>query len=105
MGRQEAKAIPFPYAGDSYWSFKELTQYGQHMDDFNLLSALTLSAEYCPDRLLDLKEHLVDEQSTASLIFTTVHQSKGLEWDSVFIHEGKVSWHKEFGTWQLGHQS
>jgi len=84
-------------------SFSELEEYVEKTEDMELDLLIKIIREYgsqITDLIQTLKEKHTEEKEEADLIFTTVHRSKGMEYDVVhlvddFIDDKKIFQQKE----------
>lgn len=86
-------------------TIEELEEYIEKTDDVQLSMMVEIVKEYgndIPDIIKKIKEKHVEtkDRDKAEMIFSTVHKSKGMEYDSVqivndFINESKLEKYKE----------
>jgi superfamily I DNA/RNA helicase len=83
---------------------KELEDYISKTDDMQLKMMVDIVKEYgndIPAIIKEIKEKHIDDREQADMIFSTVHKSKGMEYDTVhlvndFVNEEKIEkWLKE----------
>lgn len=73
-----------PHIKKNFRSYVDLEQAAKYDTDANIL--VTLVKEYgdsIPEIVDEIKKNAVPDQSQASLVLTTAHKSKGLEWDHI----------------------
>lgn len=78
--------------------FYELEEFVESVEDGSLKMLIDIVKEYggrIPNIIKNIKDKNVDHKEDAQIIFTTVHKSKGIEYDSVelandFITEKKI---------------
>lgn len=94
---------------------RELVDFCQAVDEGRRLKEFH---DYCLNRAVDMVERYGDDllrlldssrcagRSSPPVMFCTVHQAKGLEWDTVVLGHGcNVQWLREAGVWKLTHDA
>ncbi len=73
----------------SFNDFTELEEYVMKTDDTQLTVLIEIVKKYEDDlpKLIKLiKDSIVENKRDAKMIFSTVHRSKGMEYDTIFLH-------------------
>lgn len=81
---------PYLYKGEQYVELEGLKDAAREMDDIALLELVEITEKWGAD-LGNIKHlirnHYADNAAEADVLVTTVHKSKGLEWDHVTLGE------------------
>lgn len=72
-----------------YRDYNEYLQIAEDTGDVEMKQAIFILEQFfpLPDRLNTLREQRVGVESDADITVCTAHRSKGLEWDSVSLHD------------------
>jgi len=70
---------------NNIWKLKKYTMEAQDFQLFNLIQLVEKYGDYFYRAFLEIKSRVVKEKYEADIIFTTVHKSKGVEYDTVMI--------------------
>eukprot|EP00933_Yihiella_yeosuensis_P073799 TRINITY_DN82551_c0_g1_i1.p1 TRINITY_DN82551_c0_g1~~TRINITY_DN82551_c0_g1_i1.p1 ORF type:complete len:476 (-),score=61.53 TRINITY_DN82551_c0_g1_i1:121-1509(-) len=102
---------PFEYKSREISCFDDAYQWGSYLKelkDFELDRAVRMVRTH-GHKLDQLFSRNLDENSDRrhpAVCFCTVHQAKGLEWETVVLGHGcNVNWDQEPGVWQLTHDA
>lgn len=74
----------------SFNDFSELEEYVMKTEDNQLSVLVEIVKKYeneLPKLIHMIRNSLVDDKRKAEMIFSTVHRSKGMEYDTVFLHK------------------
>eukprot|EP00457_Paulinella_chromatophora_P010176 gb/GEZN01010269.1/.p1 GENE.gb/GEZN01010269.1/~~gb/GEZN01010269.1/.p1 ORF type:complete len:338 (-),score=28.22 gb/GEZN01010269.1/:239-1228(-) len=96
------RGVPMEYGGyvlDRWHEVEQLNQMNQGCADFELNGCITIMRESSEKTLKQQKTSLVDE-TKATVVICTVHQSKGREWDIVQLVNSGVDWGTQPGVWK-----
>ena len=81
---------PYLYKGEQYVELEGLKDAAREMDDIALLELVEITEKWGSD-IANIKQlirtHYADNPAGADVLVTTVHKSKGLEWDHVSLGE------------------
>lgn len=81
---------PYLYKGEQYVELEGLKDAANEMEDIALLELIEITEKWGSDigniKYL-IRNHYADNAAEADVLVTTVHKSKGLEWDHVTLGE------------------
>eukprot|EP00392_Amoebophrya_sp_AT5.2_P011921 g12011.t1 len=98
---QKANAA-LEYDGEQFETVKELVEYYHALEaaEDGSRFSLKLIRDVCQADLASLSQMCDVDPSKADVVIATGHQSKGREWDRVYLDAGNVAWNKAFGVWK-----
>jgi superfamily I DNA/RNA helicase len=81
----------------SFNDFSELEEYVMKTDDNQLSVLVEIVKKYeneLPKLIRLIRDSNCDDKRKAKMIFSTVHRSKGMEYDNVFLHNDFITYRK-----------
>ncbi|MGQ9820186.1 MAG: UvrD-helicase domain-containing protein [Candidatus Kapaibacteriales bacterium] len=81
----------------SFNDFSELEEYVMKTEDNQLSVLVEIVKKYeneLPKLIRLIRDSLVEDKQKAKMIFSTVHRAKGMEYDTVFLHNDFLTYRK-----------